>query len=67
MKILCVKVSFKITPNARWLFGLLENITFQVKIAVVVTVWATFRKIGLPFIPTSGRTVHDGIHCKSTK
>ena len=44
LKILCVKVPFKISPNIWWLFGLSENITFKVKTAVS-TFWATFGKL----------------------
>ena len=40
-KIICVKVSFKISPNVSWLYRLFENIPFQIKTAVA-TFWAPF-------------------------
>ena len=39
------------------LFGVtFETITFEVKTAVCLLFWATFEKIGLHLIPTSGHT-----------
>ena len=49
LKILCAKVSFKISSNVRWLFRLFESITFQAKTAVA-SFWATFGKVWATFI-----------------
>ena len=53
-KVLGDNFPFKDWPNILWVFGYFENISIQVKIGILSAAWATFRKFGLPFIPSSG-------------
>ena len=56
LKVLAAKSFHKINPNIGQLFGLFKNNTFLSK-THVSTIWVSFGKIGLIFIPTSGLTV----------
>ena len=57
LKLLINIFSCKSSPNINDFWSLLKNSTFYVKSALADS-WATFEKIGLLFIPTSGYTAH---------